>query len=229
MDHEQSTRPASVGGGRADAAATTMVAALLLLVPRFASSGTEVVPGFWDSIVSGPFGALMGACAWRARGVAALVLSSCAILPGLVAVALDEHLLDVLPSPPGGLAALWGLGFAGAAVGAWAVRGGRSGFAAAAWLLLLAGIGAGAAVGWGLLVEPPAFTPEWTALLLDLSPHGLVLECGGVDWIRSSSLYEAAGTDRIGPELRSSWSGSVAGPVLVVVGCTGLTAARARR
>lgn len=229
MNHEQSTRPAPVGGGRADAAATTLAAALLLLAPRVVSSGTAIAPGFWDSIVAGSFGALMGACAWRAGGVAALVLSSCAMLPGLLAVALDQHFLDLLASPSGAVAALWGLGLAGASVGAWAVRGGGSGFAAAAWLLLVAAIGAGAAVGWCLLGEPPAFTPEWTALLLDLSPHGLVLECGGVDWIRSSSLYEAAGTDRIGPELRSSWSGSVAGPVLVVVGCTGLTAARVRR
>lgn len=229
MDHEQSTRPVRPAGDPAGAPSTILVAVALLVGPPLALPDTQSFPALWTSMVAGSFGALMGACAWRERGPAALALSLCAALPGLVAVVLDRAFMKGLASPWGALGAMCGLGLAGAAMGAWAARADRSVSALAAWLLLLAGLGAGAAAGWGLLGAPPAFDPAMTAFMLDLSPHGFVLECGGVDWMRSSFLYEAAGTDRIGPELRSSWSGSVAGPVLVVVGCTGLVAARVRR
>ena len=69
--------------------------------------------------------------------------------------------------------------------------------------------------------------PEVAARLLDLSPVTLTAESAGVDWMRHSFVYEAAGTASIGPELRSAW-GSLAGPVCFVVGCALVFAVRLR-
>ena len=200
----------------------------LLIVPRFAWPAANASPALWCAISSAAFGALVGAGSREFGGRQAVAFASCAAVTGPIALALDPGLLSALAAPWGAVGALSGLGLSGAALGAWAARSGLSGFAVAAWLLLLSLLGHGAAAGWGLMGEAPAFGPGLTALLLDVSPHGFVLECGGVDWMRGPGLYEPAGTDRIGPGLRASWSGSVAAPLLVVVGCVALLAARTR-
>lgn len=201
----------------------------LLLVPSVARPGLFSSPGLWSAVASVAFGALVGAGSWSFEGRSGFAVSSCAALAGPIAFALDPDFMSALQSPWGAQVALGGLALAGAALGAWAVRFGLSALTLAGWLLLLAILGQGAAMGWGVMWGSPAFGPRVTAGLLDLSPYGFVLECGGVDWMRGSALYEGAGTDRIGPGLRSSWSGAVAAPMLVVVGCAGLLAARLRR
>ncbi len=228
MGSEQSNDRPLDGGGTHGGAGTLALALALLFVPRLSMPPVLAGPGSWSVIAAAAVGALVGAVSWQVRGRSILVVILLAASPGLLAPLVEPGFMSVMASSWGAVAAMSGLGLCGAAVGAWTSRSGRRGSNAAAILLLLALVGQGAAVGWGLMGAAPPFDPELTASLLDLSPSGLVLECGGVDWMRSSVLYEAAGTDRIGPELRASWSGSVAGPVLVVVGCALLLGVRVR-
>ena len=93
-----------------------------------------------------------------------------------------------------------------------------------ALLLVLAWAADGAASGWGVLRPAPPWAPEVASALLDLSPRTLLMESGGVDWMRHPSVYESAGTDRIGPGLRSVYVGPVAGSVTLLVGCLALAA-----
>lgn len=201
----------------------------LLIVPQIVRPAVLASPGLWSAVASLSFGALVGAGSWSFRGWAGCVASASAGLAGPIAFALDPALMSALEVPSGALLALSGLALAGAGLGAWAARLDVSALTLAGWLLVLALLGQGAATGWGAMGASPPFGPRLTANLLDLSPYGFALECGGVDWMRGAGLYEAAGTDRIGPGLRASWSGSVAAPMLVVVGCAGLLAARLRR
>lgn len=95
---------------------------------------------------------------------------------------------------------------------------------ASLWMIVSCAL-AGAATGFGQLAKP--WPPAQAALLLDLSPLSLVLECAGVDWMRHPALYDPAGTLDIGPELRQAWRGTVAGPATFVVGCIALAASSA--
>lgn len=82
-------------------------------------------------------------------------------------------------------------------------------------------------VGAGLVDAP--FTPEATARMLDLAPTSWLVESAGVDWMRHPSVYEPAHAFDVGPELRSSFRGALAGPLAVLVGCAlAFAAARAR-
>ena len=226
---EQRNGERARAGGPAGGAALLGIGLGLLILPSVVRPAELSSPGLWSAVASAAFGSLVGAGAWAFRGWRAFVASSCAALAGPIALAADPALMSELEVPLGASGALGGLALAGAALGAWAARLGFSALTLSVWLVLLALLGHGAALGWGVMDASPAFGPRLTARLLDLSPHGFVLECGGVDWMRSSVLYEGAGTDRIGPGLRSSWSGSVAAPLLVLVGCAGLWAARLRR
>ncbi len=89
-------------------------------------------------------------------------------------------------------------------------------------VLLVAWTADGAASGWGLPEPVPPWSPRVTATLLDLSPRTLLMESGGADWLRHPSVDEPAGTDRIGPGLRSVFAGQVAVSATLLVGCGGL-------
>ena len=71
------------------------------------------------------------------------------------------------------------------------------------------------------------------ALLLDLAPATLLVECAGVDWLRHPVIYASTASADIDPSLRSAWRASLAGPVFFLVGCAlavlGELVARARR
>ena len=226
---EQRNGEAGPGSGRGSGAGLVWLAFGLLILPPVALPVAVPSPGLWSAASVAACGALLGASSWSLRGPSALAIAACASLCGPAALALDPVLLSALHRPLGAFGALSGLGLIGAAAGSWAARSEVHPIVFACWLVLVALLGQGAATGWGVVGATPAFGPELTAALLDLSAQGFVLECGGVDWMRGSALYDAAGTDRIGPGLRSSWSGAVAAPLAIVVGCTGLLAARARR
>ncbi|MEM9802980.1 MAG: hypothetical protein AAGA20_21835 [Planctomycetota bacterium] len=95
--------------------------------------------------------------------------------------------------------------------------------------LLLALLLDHAATGWSVLEPEPAWSPRTTARLLDASPRAFVLESGGVDWMRHPSVYDAAGTDRIGPGIRTGRRGSVAAALVLVLGCVAAGARLVRR
>lgn len=94
----------------------------------------------------------------------------------------------------------------------------------ASLLVLLCWCADGAAGGWGILRPVPPWSPEVAARLLDVSPRTLLMESAGVDWMRHPAVYEAVGTDRIGPGLRSVFRGPVAGSATLLVGCVALAA-----
>lgn len=100
----------------------------------------------------------------------------------------------------------------------------RAAIGRASLLVLLCWCTDGAAGGWGILRPVPPWSPEVAARLLDLSPMTLLMESAGVDWMRHPAIYEAAGTDRIGPGLRSVFRGPVAGSATLLVGCATLAA-----
>ena len=111
-----------------------------------------------------------------------------------------------------GLVALgWGLALLGAALVRWDAAG------AGLWVAALTLLFAGAPVGYWLS-GPAPWGPEATATLLSLCPHGLVLEAAGVDFMRMPGIYDSAGADRIGPDLRIAW-GTLAGWGSLVLGC----------
>jgi len=134
-----------------------------------------------------------------------------------------------LPGRGAALAVLSGLFLTGAALAptrAEPAARARAGIGRAALLLLICWCADGAAAGWGVLRPAPPWSPEVASWLLDLSPETLLMESAGVDWMRHPAVYEAAGTDRIGPGLRAVFVGPVAGSATLLVGCAA-TAARA--
>lgn len=154
-------------------------------------------------------------------GVLAAGLGRAALLPPLGWAAV----VCTAPTGPWAAPALAGLFSAGCALGHArpATRVGDSGVALLV-LALLAGLPA-----LGGLTEPAPWSPALTARLLDLSPVVLVVESAGVDWLRHPAVYGPAGGDALGPDLRGPWSGALAGPVLLLVGCALLAATVARR
>lgn len=180
------------------------------------------------------FGSVVGSVT-RARVVRFLALFAGGVLLVLAAEALDWS------GAPGSLGepravGLFGLFWLGAA---WSPECGRtaagiepraSGWTLALWRAALLGVLAwlldGAAAAWGLVSNGPPWSPETAARLLDLSPRAFVMEVAGADWMRSVTIYEAVGTDRIPPDLRpgyapgsaTGWGRAVAVLPLVVVG-----------
>lgn len=123
---------------------------------------------------------------------------------------------------PWAAAAVLGLVALGAAVG---TRRPTTRVADAGVLLLLGAALAGLPSLGGVAGHAP-WSPKTTAVLLDLSPVVLVVECAGVDWLRHPAVYGPAGGDAIGPVLRGPWSGPLAGSVSLLVGCLLLAGAR---
>lgn len=137
---------------------------------------------------------------------------------GLVAVPLGWLALGALAT--GGVAP-WAacvvLGAYGAGVALGRRRGARASGAALAVTLVLAG----APVGFGWLAGGAelarAGAPELAARLLDLSPLVLVFDCAGYDWVHAQpEVYARAGVEWFP---RRPWSGNLAGPAVLVVGC----------
>jgi len=115
------------------------------------------------------------------------------------------------PWPPCVVAGLFA---AGVALGRW--RGcGAAGAALHATLLL-----AGLSLGFGVLAggaELAPHAPVLAARLLDLSPLVLVFDAAGSDWLHAQpEVYARAGVEWFP---RRPWSGNLAGPTVLVVGC----------
>ena len=88
--------------------------------------------------------------------------------------------------------------------------------AAGSCLLLVAMLSLAPTFG-GHLERP--LPPAVTARLLDFSPVAWTLESAGVDWMRHSAVYEAAGTANIDPSMRTQHRNWLAAATLLVVGC----------
>ena len=93
-----------------------------------------------------------------------------------------------------------------------------SGAAGAAFFLTLAAAGLSLGFGWlpgGAALAPHA--PALAARLLDLSPLVLVFDAAGFDWLHAQpEVYAEAGVEWFP---RRPWSGHLAGPAVLVVGC----------
>lgn len=187
-------------------------AALLGLAGLLAAPGT-IAPLAWLALVAPAAGA------WAAAGAPA---------PALVPPLVWAFAVAAVGQAPGALsgsfavALLFALGVvlgAGAGPRAW-VRG--------AWLALVA-LGLSLLPLAGRVLVGAPLDPRWAARALDLAPTSLVLECAGIDWMRHPALYEAADTASIGPDLRTPYSGSLAVPAGVLVGCAALARLLTRR
>ncbi len=188
---------------------------LLGALPAAWSDGDPVALLMWLGIWAPAGGFLCGAAGLRLLPIGlvapAVWIAPLALLPG----SSPEWSLPWLAWP---ILAWTGLFAAGWALGTAAPRYLWRGTGA---LLLLGALLTGMP-GRGGSSEAP-WPPRLTSLLLDLSPATLLVECGGVDWMRHPAVYGPAGSDRF---LRASWRGSLAGPAVLLVGC-GLAAAAA--
>jgi len=97
----------------------------------------------------------------------------------------------------------------------------RSGAHASGAALAVTLVLAGAPLGFGWLAGGAelarAGAPELAAWLLDLSPLVLVFDCAGFDWTHAQpEVYAQAGVEWFP---RRPWSGNLAGPAVLVVGC----------
>lgn len=136
---------------------------------------------------------------------------------GLVPPAVWMVLLGLLDATsPVGLATpayagmVWtGLYAAGYGVGR---RGLGAPFAGAAWLVVVA-------LGLTLLPTLELDLPAWwIARAVDLSPVTLLMESAGVDWMRHPAIYDRAGD--LPPTVRVPYRGILAGPLVLLVGCS---------
>jgi len=162
---------------------------------------------------------------WLA-GTSSLRLSSALVIPGtwmvlfalLEAGALGASVGLGVPSPVGAATAWTGLFVLAAALGrAW----GRARWRGAGIIALVTAACVGLASGGGLLAEP--WPAEWGARLLDLSPVTFVLESAGLaDWMWHPAVYAPVGVDRFA---RTAYDASLAGPLVLLVGCVAAAAA----
>jgi len=175
----------------------------------------------WLALSSAPVGALAGATRMHAWVVAPVAPAVWAV----VLVAVDTVSRQDLPTPIWAALAWTGLYALGFSVGRATsgvsdeerVRTTRVTPAVVAVLLLGSACLVWLPVGGGFLVEP--WPPAIAARLLDLSPATLLAECAGLDWMRHPAVYEAAGAADIDPSLRTAYRGSLAAPMVLVVGC----------
>lgn len=208
-------------GAEARVRHAALVAALgcALLAGRLLSA--QPVPALaWAALAAAPLGAWAGV-----RG-----------LPALLAAPAAWLVAEPGPRPGGALVAVAALALLGAGLGALAA-GAQPGSPERAELVpgRLAAAGALALLAALLTVLPlalgpasgPAWDPALVARALDLSPVTLVVEAAGHDWLRDPAIYDAAGGDAIGPDLRTPLGWLAAG-VPALVGCAALGAARAR-
>jgi hypothetical protein len=124
-----------------------------------------------------------------------------------------------LPEPVWAALAWTGLYALGSTLGALAPRrAARNGALALLVTALLAALpvmGGAGLLGGRTVGE---LSPAGAARLFDLSPVTVVIETGGVDWMRHAVVYDAAGTEWFS-DRRAPYRGRLAGPLLLVVGC----------
>jgi hypothetical protein len=150
-------------------------------------------------------------------------------LPGswLVALVLaDAGSARDLATPLWAGAALLGLFAAGLAVGLLS----RMRPLTLAGLVLFLGCGlAGLGLGFGLSGNGTGLArsrPALARLCLDISPLVLVFDCAGFDWLHAQpDVYAASGVEWFPRRPRA---GELAGPAVLVVGCSAAWLARAR-
>lgn len=115
------------------------------------------------------------------------------------------------PWPPCVVGGLFALGVA---------LGRRSGSAAAGAAFFLTLGAAGLSLGFGWLpagADLAQSAPTLAARLLDVSPLVLVFDAAGFDWLHAQpEVYAKAGAEWFP---RRPWSGNLAGPAVLVVGC----------
>lgn len=148
-------------------------------------------------------------CAWWGRPAAFL-----ATLPTVGWLALGEA-----PRPFLAAAALWSLALLGATAGSTAKDAGDRARIALGLLVLFSTLTAAP------LLAGDEASPRTLARLHDLSPVTLVAEAAGHDWLRDPAVYDRAGGDRIGPELRTP-HGRLAAGVPALLGFALLLARR---
>jgi len=184
-------------------------------LPGLGEGGSGPIP--WAATMAVAVGSLWGHGIWRAgwpgwgrwvRGAAALAVPAVVLVLGSLGMRTAPLPLGLLPESLVGSEALAGLIALGVFLGL-----GRWGASVPPWALVVAVALDGAPGGWGLVATSPGIAP-WgpatTAALLDFSPRAFVMESGAVDWMRHPEVYGPCGTDRIGPELRMGWTGSLA-------------------
>ena len=155
----------------------------------FFPPGGYVAGWAWLALWAAPCGALV--CAGQSPRRALLVP-----LLWLTAAALAQwgYSLQALPAMAAA-AGLWGIGFSLARLT-------QQGAASVAGALLLLACLLTALPSLGGLAGPAPWSPELAAFFLDLSPETLLMELGGVDWMRHPAVYTAVGADAIHPGLR---------------------------
>ncbi len=188
--------------------------------------GEPLVALAWIAVVAAPAGFHCGA-----RGVRPWPFGMLAPAVWMIGVTwLDATGAGELPTPIWGALAWTGLFCAAMALGA--LRPGAAWRGASALLLaggLLAGLpiagGPGGCLGERSVGE---VSPGVAARLFDLAPPVLLVEVVGVDFMRHPGVYERAGTEWFS-DRRAPFRGILAGPLLLLVGCTALFAASRRR
>jgi hypothetical protein len=195
-------------------------------VPALLGQRDPVLALAWLAAVCFPLGVFAGALrlpAWP-FGLA---------VPGVWMVLLagiDARAGGRVPAPLWSAAAWTGLFAVGAAIGSrgrarpWRALGLALLFTGPLALWPMAGGGARGLLGG----RPPGeASPEVASRLFDLSPVTLVVECGGVDWMRHRAVYPSAGTEWFS-DRRRPFRGRLAGSAVLLVGCLGLLITRPR-
>ncbi|MDP6839229.1 MAG: hypothetical protein QF724_09860 [Planctomycetota bacterium] len=186
-----------------------------------AIGGSTLTLLIWLALVALAVGVLAGGLGLRPWPAGWAVPGSWMIALALV----NSEAVRPLPTIVWGAMAWCGLFSLGLALGRWRPKWAWSASAAtlavcalASGLLTLGGLAEGGSGGiW------PAATG---ALFLDLSPVAFVTECAGLDWMRHPAVYRSGGTAHMGPEVRTAWQGSLAGPGALVFGCLALVLSR---
>ena len=192
------------------------------LLPGSAGAGDPVALLAWLTLVAPAAGALVGA-----RGVRLLPFGLA--VPGLWTLFLVwSDLLSArdLAAPAWAACVVAGLFALGMGLGRlldrwpWALAGG---------LVLVGLVLSGLSVQGGLAEEDASWGrehPRLAALLIDLSPLVLAFECAGWDWTHAHpEVYARSGVEWFP---RRPYDGSLAGPAVLLVGCSFATLAARR-
>lgn len=174
----------------------------------------------WLALIAAPSGAACAALGLRAWPYGAAVVGAWSALATAIAGTSER----VVPTPLWGVLCAGGLFLGGVGFGLALLRTWGS-----VWALALLGLALSI-----FPIAPGVAGLPWpsgiAALALDLAPATLVVEASGIDWMRTAGVYDPAGSDRL---VRAAWSGELAAPVCVVLGCAlwglGALLARARR
>ncbi len=192
---------------------------LLPVDPPGATSGADPLALLaWLAVLAPTCGCAAVAMDLRAWPFAAAIPGAWMIALVIVSASAGRD----VASPLWGMLAIAGL-FAAGAGAAHLAR--KQAWSTCGALLL---VGAGLAMLPALPGRSGAPWPVSVArVALDLSPITLVAECSGVDWMRSAAVYGPVGSDRFE---RTAYSGALAGPLCLVLGCAlWMVAARVSR